>query len=1243
MKLQPTLLCFFTLTATNSLSAASVTNISAQQIFGSYDVEVTYDLSLPIGQLHTDITLEMSDDGGSTYNVPVDSARGDVGAGVTPGKGKKITWPAGEDWLNQFSNQMLAKITANDSLYVVSGVSNDFDVPNGFVLIPDQEFQMGDASNPQEGKDSERPLAMVTVSDFYVMKTELTWIQWQEVQDWSLANNYHIAAGKGDGDLHPVHSISWYDAVKWCNAASERDGLKPCYYTDPVLTQVYRQDNLDPEVDWNANGYRLPTEAEWEKAARGGIKGKRFPWGDSYPWGDTISHARANYKSSSETYEPTPYGDESNNSGYHPTYQNGRNEQDVTNTGIGFTAPVGSFPDAYGYGLRDMVGNVSEWCWDWHDEDYYRNINNTTDPKGSASGKERTVRGGNFMENAHFSRCARRNSETPYYEGLGTGIRLAKSHVSPLPSSPVTLTPPLADYLVEIPAGEFEMGDDASSNAPKVNVTISAFNIMRTEVTLELWQEVRQWGIDNGHVNENVINEGKGKSGNHPVHSVSWLDIVNWCNLASLRDGLIPCYDLTAVPITCEWSPHGYGYRLPTEAEWEKAARGGIGIDDFDAKVPYDNKPYPWGDTIDHAKANYKDSANGHHPAYATGVEPHTAPVGSFAANGYSLHDMAGNLREFCWDIGITYPYVDDSTDPRGSDDPINLRITRGGSWDSNEDHARCARRSVYGTRNDSVGFRIAQSAYESTSEDIVVTYPTNYPQDILVNHVKPSSDRNRTLNVRIRYPKDFTGEARVILMSHGGAGTDHGFDFIKENGKDVFKDTEEGYKKFDHLGDGLASRGYVCVHIGHRSSRTYDVDPEDILDPNTKKFIKTDFDDDGTDEVNGVDWNENDKNLQYDVLNPKDNTIHYWDRPSDVAAVIVDLSSRQLADFKGTLKLDEIGHIGYSWGASTAAVVNGSKLINVFEKPTYNFRSASNDLQRVKASVQLSAGGWGSNPYEDQYETVGDLGLPSLDNSWRDVDIPTLNIFGEAEADGHFSIGGEWSAGSYDFGYDDPTIVVIAGTEPLPNPATSGQVLAGAFEKVDASNTPFNNSNNIVEVFSGAKGANKYIGTVFAGNTAGPSNSEQYIVYDNAADKWLWQWVDPNNINDIRIIAEAPASTLKPKWVPNSWTTNTIDFTGLPAILDIATHQANGTFRGYDYRQFSFMRFPGDGTRDQAILPGATHGKLGDNGDPNQKRYMAVNARVFFDVYLRDMKHIRNRIGLEGIESIPGIEHRRR
>jgi sulfatase modifying factor 1 len=257
-------------------------------------------------------------------------------------------------------------------------------------------------------KDIENnPVRSVTLSSYSMAVNDVTKTEWDIVQTWALTHGYtDLAVGKGKAANHPVQTVTWHDVIKWANAASEKDGLKPCY---KVNGAVYRTgENGAVTCDWAAKGYRLPTEAEWEVAARGGLKGKRFPWGD------TISHNQANYWSGAlNIVLPKPFWDVNKEAGFHPKYKTSERPS---------TSPVESFA-ANGYGLQDMAGNVFQWCWDWYAENYK---GDATNPKGPATGSERVLRGGEWCGDAGHPRCAQRGFTDPTNAQDFIGFRVSR-------------------------------------------------------------------------------------------------------------------------------------------------------------------------------------------------------------------------------------------------------------------------------------------------------------------------------------------------------------------------------------------------------------------------------------------------------------------------------------------------------------------------------------------------------------------------------------------------------------------------------------------------------------------------------------------------------------------------------------------------------------------------------------------------------------------------------------------------
>lgn len=259
--------------------------------------------------------------------------------------------------------------------------ANDMTVPENFVLISGGTFEMGSPES-EAWRSADETQHSVTVSDFYMSKYELTQKEYEEVMG-NKPSNF-------SGENLPVENISWLDAVTYCNARSEREGLSP----------VYIIDGQNVSWDRSANGYRLPTEAEWEYACRAGTTTPFY-------------------------MENSPSAEEANYYGHYPyLIEDNYFSQDNLEVQPGeyrqTTVPVDSFsPNPYG--LYNMHGNVSEWVWDYYGE-YPTDAQ--TDPSGPETGTLRVYRGGGWNDFAKNMRSSYRATLEQNKVSFNLGIRL---------------------------------------------------------------------------------------------------------------------------------------------------------------------------------------------------------------------------------------------------------------------------------------------------------------------------------------------------------------------------------------------------------------------------------------------------------------------------------------------------------------------------------------------------------------------------------------------------------------------------------------------------------------------------------------------------------------------------------------------------------------------------------------------------------------------------------------------------
>lgn len=481
--------------------------------------------------------------------------------------------------------------------YTVNGVNFNMVVVDGGTFTMGGSLEQGIDVNSDE-----TPLHSVTLSEYAIGETEVTQALWKAV----MGSN----PSEFKGDNLPVENVSWNDCQEFVQKLNQY--------------LLISRDNIALE-------FRLPTEAEWEYAARGGNKSKGYKYSGS----NTIEDVAWNCGNSLNTT--------------HPVASKRPNELSI----------------------YDMTGNVGEWCHDWYGS--YSSASQTN-PTGLTSGTLRVCRGSCWLDPESLCRVSRRCATTPESKNCTYGFRLVLSPVDLEEPEPETENVEtfsvngVSFKMVAVEGGTFtmgatsEQGDDAyNDEKPTHRVTLSDYCIGQTEVTQALWQAVMD------------RNPSKFNGRNLPVEQVSWDDCQKFVQKLN---------QLT-----------GRNFRLPTEAEWEYAARGGN-----------KSKGYKYSGSITLGDVAWwvKNSDNKTHA------------VATKKNNELGLYDMSGNVNEWCSDWYSNYDSTA-QTNPIGPSSG-SLRVARGGSWFEYDRCFRVSHRNYYTPIDISsyVGLRLALEPIET-------------------------------------------------------------------------------------------------------------------------------------------------------------------------------------------------------------------------------------------------------------------------------------------------------------------------------------------------------------------------------------------------------------------------------------------------------------------------------------------------------------------------------------------------
>jgi len=675
----------------------------------------------------------------------------------------------------------LADGCENDAQCESNQCSNGYCAPSGFAYIPAGTFCMGSPGGggtdecpegeTEPGRSSNEGLHAVTLTQsFYMQATEVTQGQWLDHFPDNHPSQYDEC-----GLNCPVEQVNWFEAVAYANSLSVSEGLEPCYTLvgcDPTeagttitCDEVTVSDSGAAGNPYHCEGYRLPTEAEWEYSYRAGTETAFYNGAITHtgvdPPDENLS-AIGWFGGNSEVAYGSPTTCASYPGGPATC---GTHE-------VGTRAPNS-------WGLYDMAGNVAEWVYDAYGGAYSQVP--ATNPLGSDN-TQRVRRGGGFVNQADACRAADRGSSAPDDWNPGRGFRVARTlfpghctdgetntgetdvdcggdcrpclvaaacstdgdcatnncsndvcaikGFSYIPPGTFCMGSPGGGGSTDCPDGTAELGRQ-DNEGPRHQVTLTrGFYMESTEVTQGQWLE---------HF-ENNPSVYTACGNDCPVDEANGWEAVAYVNALSVSQGLEPCYTLdgcdpsqAGTDIECAnvavSDPDAFGnaylcegYRLPTEAEWEYAYRAGTTTAFYTGDITHSDRE-PLDTNLDVIAWYGGNSGVSYEPGddctgwYSGSTVCGTHPVGEKQPNEWGLYDMSGNLWEWVWGGFENYSSAT-VVDPQGASAAVDTN--RGGSFLNGASGPRASARynRATGGRAHILGFRSARTLFPSHCED---------------------------------------------------------------------------------------------------------------------------------------------------------------------------------------------------------------------------------------------------------------------------------------------------------------------------------------------------------------------------------------------------------------------------------------------------------------------------------------------------------------------------------------------